>query len=68
MYKKAKIIFKIIFTIIMFVLNICYVAKPCIEKYLDEGVMIEVDNISPESLDPPAITFATLAGPYEEGG
>ena len=65
---NAKMIIKITFILIMLVLNIIYVALPSIEKYLDEGVMIEVDNISPENLEPPAISFATIGGTEEDGG
>ena len=46
----------------MLLLNLLYVALPCIKKYLDEDVIIEVDNIPLESLEPPAITFARIAG------
>ena len=65
---KAKSIIKMMFISTMFVLNVWYVALPCITKYLDKGVMIEVDNISPEKIDPPAISFATLGGVEEDGG
>ena len=56
------------FILTMFVLNFWYVALPCITKYLDGGVMIEVDHISPESIEPPAITFATLGRVDRDGG
>ena len=65
---KAKGIIKIMFILTMFVLNVWYVALPCITKYLDGGVMIEVDHISPESIEPPAITFATLGRVDRDGG
>ena len=67
MYKVKRII-KIIFILTMLVLNIIYVALPSIQKYLEEEIMIEVENISPENLDPPAISFATIGGSEKDGG
>ena len=64
----AKRIIKTVFILAMFVLNILYVALPSIEKYFDERVMIEVDNILTEALESPSITFATVGGREEDGG
>ena len=48
---------KIVFMITMLVINVLYVARPTIEKYLEKGIMIEVSTISPEYVVAPAVTF-----------
>ena len=48
---------KIVFMITMLVINVLYVARPTIEKYLGKGIMIEVSTISPEYVVAPAVTF-----------
>ena len=52
----------------MFVLNLVYVALPLIQKYLANGVIIEISTISPETLIAPAITFISILGHYEDQG
>ena len=66
--RMTKRILKIIFIITMFVLNIGFVAWPLIQKYLAYGIMIEISNISPESLPAPAVTFTSLLGLHEDKG
>ena len=44
----------------MLFFNLWYIIKPCIVKYLDEGVMIEVSNKPSGSLRSPAITVSRI--------
>ena len=53
-------ILKICFISCMLLLNLWYIMKPCIFKYLDEGVMIEVSNKPSGSLQSPAITVSRI--------
>ena len=53
--------------ITMLVINVLYVARPTIEKFLEKGIMIEVSTISPEYVVAPAVTFIKR-GPFESDG
>ena len=66
--RMTKRIFKITFIITMFVLNLVYVAIPLIQKYLADGIMMEISTFSPETLIAPAITFISILGSYEDQG
>ena len=55
--QMLKRMLKTIFMVIMLLVNILYVARPTIEKYLEKGIMIEVSTISPEYVVAPAVTF-----------
>ena len=46
-----------LFIIIVFLANIFIIALPIIEKFLADGVMIEVSTRDEDGLLPPAITF-----------
>ena len=55
--QMLKTFTKIVFMITMLVINVLYVARPTIEKFLEKGIMIEVSTISPEYVVAPAVTF-----------
>ena len=55
--QMLKTFSKTVFMITMLVINVLYVARPTIEKYLEKGIMIEVSTISPEYVVAPAVTF-----------
>ena len=44
----------------MLFFNLWYIMRPCIVKYLEEGVMIEVSNKPSGSLQSPAITVSRI--------
>ena len=41
-------------------INIWLVAKPSIEKFVDQGIMIEVSTETPETLVHPAVTLGRI--------
>ena len=49
-----------IFILIMLGVNIWFVAIPSIEKFLDQGIMIEVSTEKPERLVHPAVSFGRV--------
>ena len=49
-----------IFIVIMLGINILFVAIPSIEKFLDQGIMIEVSTEKPEKLVHPAVSFGRI--------
>ena len=51
---------KKVFILIMLGINIWLVAKPSIEKFLDQGIMIEVSTDTPETLVHPAVTLGRI--------
>jgi len=55
--QMLKRMIKMVFMVSMLILNILYVARPTIEKYLEKGIMIEVSTVSPEYVVAPAVTF-----------
>ena len=56
----TKSILKIIFISSMLLFNIWHIMRPCIIKYLEEGVMIEVSSKPSRSLQSPAITVSRI--------
>ena len=65
--QMLKTFTKIVFMITMLVINVLYVARPTIEKFLERGLMIEVSTVSPEYVVAPAVTFIKR-GPFESDG
>ena len=55
--QMLKRMIKIVFMVIMFIVNILYVALPAIEKYLEKGIMVEVSTVSLDHVVAPAVTF-----------
>ena len=59
MFILLKLIKKL-FVVIMLCLNVTYIAIPSIQRFLNQGIFIEVSTETPESLVFPAVTIARI--------
>ena len=58
MEQLIKKITKTIFIFSMLLVNIIFVSKPCIEKYFEGGIVLEVSIVSLDNLPSPAFTIS----------
>ena len=62
--KHVKSLFRIVFILLMFSLNMWLIVVPTLEKYLQRAIVVEVSSKPSDSLQAPAVTFCRY-GPQE---